>query len=150
MKPSEKPEEIKTIVEDESVFEHEKVNDALLWVQDVLDRCTINFLVAGEVGKKLFNEELPDLKAKKVEILVQKNHWTQSGSSMFNDITKEFNPAVSGNTIKIKYHGVPIEVTIVHKNYSFFKNPDMRCYRITEFRFPNPFKDYWDKREEIA
>lgn len=132
---------------------HEQLHEALFWIQDMMERSTILFCVVGELGKQIVEQEIPCLKADKIELMVQKSDLHEFGFSMFNtlmnyaDYVKEYR--ADDKKIYITYRDVPIEITIVHNMYPFFRFPDSRCYTVTEFKLPNPFSRYWEIRNEI-
>ena len=42
--------------------------------------------------------------------------------------------------------GVPVRVSIVDRNYSFFQNLDFKFHFNSEYKIPNPFQKYWVSR----
>lgn len=48
-----------------------------------------------------------------------------------------------------RYHGVPILLRVIKRNYACFQNPDFVWYKAEEYRVPNPFDTYWKTRHLI-
>ncbi len=124
---------------------HDQLHDALFFAQDILERSSIPFMVLGETAKCIIDNELPNLTGDKVEVGVTKRHLTRSCLETLKSLVK----CTVDNDIKFDYHGVPVEVKVIEGNYSYFTNPDVRYYHVTEFKTPNPFPEYWENRDNI-
>jgi hypothetical protein len=132
---------------------HDELHEALLWIQDMLDRSSVLFMVGGEVGKQIKETDLPQLDADRLEIIVLKQHFTDSGRSMLKSLLEQYyikDIDWTEDSIKFSHRNVPIIITIVHNMYPFFLNPDFAYYTVTEFKIPNPFNAYWEERDHIA
>jgi hypothetical protein len=125
---------------------HEDLHDALLWIQDILERCSIPFIVGGELAKQMLKESDPSLSGDRVELYVYDRYLTDSTSSFLKTF---LNLKEVDSVIETKYKDVPITIKILDKTYPFFDNPDTRFYYVTEFRFPNPFSEYWKEKDNI-
>jgi len=151
--PKEEPKSIAPVVVEPIKPTHDELHESLLWIQDMLERSSILFMVVGDIGKQIVENELPVFESDKLEILALKQHVTESGKSMLRTLLEQYYAKdIDWTEDRIKFlHGnVPIEITIVHNMYPFFMNPDFRYYTTTEFKVPNPFNSYWEERDHIA
>ena len=126
---------------------HTDLHDTLLYIQDVLERSQIPFIVVGDLARQMLREDTPTLVGDKVEVVVLRKYITESTGSFL----KTFLRLVGDIEDKIEtdYNNTPIVIHVIDKDYPFFRNPDTRFYYITEFRFPNPFEDYWKEKDNI-
>ena len=129
------------------VLKHEEIHEALLYIQDVLERSQINFVLLDEIAKKIYEEELPQLDVREIDIGILRREWHDVGRSLFKMIVPE--AEWHTNTISLKKGRVPIVMWIIDNHLDVFKNPDSRWYTVTEFKLPNPFNVYWNKRNMI-
>lgn len=126
---------------------HGELHDALMYIQDMLERASIPFMVLGNIAKQLIFTDLPSFDADKVHVGVMKNHYTQSGRSMLLSMIQKYEEV--DNKVLLEYRGTPIQIDIIQSEYEFFKNPDCKFYMMSEFRTPNPFIAYWNLREIV-
>ena len=56
------------------------------------------------------------------------------------------NATVGENYISLELEGVPVEVKIIKRKYTFFKNPDIVIYGPEEYQLPNPMGVYQKSR----
>lgn len=127
-------------------FTNEEMQQALFYIQDILERAMIPFMLFGIVAKKIEASPDADIKGEKVEIGILKRHLTGYGKSTLRAFIVWDD--VDGKMV-LDYKGVPIEITIVNDDYLFLRNPDTRWYKVTEFKIPNPFEDYWKNRKDV-
>lgn len=115
--------------------------DALYFLEDILGRCQIPFVLLGNTAREIYYNLDADLTNPKIEAGVLKKDLTESGFKML----KMFLPQaeITKKSIKFFQKDTEIEIKIIKGNWGFFKNPDTVFYRLTEFRVPNPFKIYW-------
>jgi len=135
------------------LYSHDELYDALLFVQDILDRAAIPCLVLGDVANTLFLQDDSELKAPKIEIGIKKTEMTTDHVGMLNDLLRG-NSAVeelefSNKYIRFVYKEVPIFIKVIKNRYKFIDDPDLRMYFIEEFKIPNPFQQYWKMRNFI-
>jgi len=126
---------------------HNQLHEALMGIQDLLERSTIEFVLLGDTAKKISSEELPNFNMDKIHIGVTRLHYHKTGKSMLKSLL--FQEHISFNEdenhLFLDYKGVPIEIDIIDNYYSFFVYPDTRFYTITEFKIPNPMNEYLEK-----
>jgi len=126
-------------------FTHYQLHDALLWIEDILGRGIIKWVLVGEIGEQMYKYNDPTLFADKVEIEILRGDFTESGRSMIST----WIPNAKDETLtelKVDYDGVPIYIKIIDEDPGYLKNPDRRFYYVSEFNIPNPFEVYLDVR----
>ena len=130
-------------------FSLEELNTALRDIQDLLDRCVIQCMPLGDTAKgiregKLFGD--------KIQIGIKKRYLTREvRNTIYGFINKAFERGYSktmlidldkDNIIKYDVGGVPIDIKIIERNYSFFKNLEPLVYNYDDFWLPNPLDRY--------
>ena len=126
---------------------HVQLHDALMYIQDALERAQVPFMLLGDLAQQIYEQDIPVFHADKVEVGVELKHWTKSCQGIFNMIIREAD--LDGTKVMLSYKGVPIEIVIIGDTYPFFKYPDVRFYTLTELRLPNPFEAYWFNRDRV-
>ncbi len=132
----------------------DKLNEVLFFIEDLLDRSQIKFLVLKDLAKQVKASQhglVPNLDLSCLELGILKRYMTSSGTPMLKGLFNMYHiePQWNENLIRFEYQGVPVFIRIIHRNYSFFQNPDKAFYRVTQFDVPNPFSDYWGARNLI-
>ena len=136
LKPSEKPVEY--------YFEHEPLRDALFFIQDMLERSSLPFMLIGNTAKQLFEQEDPLLYDTKIKLGIKKRDIAPSGIEMLKGLL----PQIKINDEMMFYlhtNGVPVFIKLLDQAV-YFDNPDPHFYYQTQFNVPNPFVAYWDER----
>lgn len=133
-------------------FSHEQVRDALFHVQDALERSQIQFVLLDEIAKQIAELEDPQLSASEISIGVRQQDFTESGSSTLRSIIPQagWEAILHGEEVaNLSYNvgSVPVVIWIIHNDMGVVNNPDTRFFYQTEFRIPNPFREYWRKRD---
>src|SRR3990167_5528108 len=127
------------------VFTGEQINKALYWVDDLLDRCQIPYVVAGDIARQLYDNDDAgrQLTVDKIEIIVRNGNI----NPMTTGLLKTFVPWVEfGQKILLEHEGVPIEIKVIKRKYQFIEYPDLRFYMSDEYKIPNQFDRYWKAR----
>jgi len=127
------------------VFTGEQINKALYWVDDLLDRCQIPYVVAGDIARQLYdnNDAGRQLTVDKIEIIVRNGNI----NPMTMGLLKTFVPWVEfGKKILLEHEGVPIEIKVIKRKYQFIEYPDLRFYMSDEYKIPNQFERFWKAR----
>ena len=132
-------------------IQHEQLRDALFFMQDLLERCMIPFMVLGTVGRQIAEQNDPILQANKIELGIKKNHYTDSCKSMLWSLFDQYHIEASDEVddIALEYKGVPVFIKVIKGNYEFFRNPNTKFFFVENLDFPNPFDEYWKVRKEI-
>lgn len=137
--------QITEVAVSDTSFTNAELHDALMWVQDHLERTGAPFVVLGDVARELHDREIPNLKGGKIEVGIMKRHWTKSANAISHMRIKQ--DIVDGT--EIFFRNVPIVFRIIEEEYPFFKNPDVRFYTLSEFRIANPFEKYWEIKDNL-
>lgn len=122
-------------------------NEALFFVEDQLNRSQIPFILLGETARQAQNG-FESVFEGDIQIGVLNKDYTQSGRSTLK-MLMPYHTEWGDKLIKVVYNGVNIEIKIIHRNYSFFKNRDIVITSISDFCLPNPFNKYWSARNLI-
>lgn len=138
----------KVLLNELPVLKHQDVHDALMYVEDILERAQIPFFLLDEIAKKIWEDELPTLNIREIDIGILEKHLTDSCYK----ILKMIEPTIEKHhkTYSFNYKDVPVILWIINSDYDVFRNPDFKWYTTTQFRLPNPFKIYWNKRDVIV
>ncbi len=127
-------------------------NEALFFIQDLLDRSLIEFMVLKDLAKFMVNErhgwdQRPD-KLTSVDLGIKKNSLNEFGYSTLKTMFETYHDYITNlqwnnDFIRFNYKDVPVFIRIINRNYKFFQNPDSVFYRVETFKIPNPFDGYW-------
>ncbi len=133
---------------------HESVKEALFHIQDIMERSHLQFVLLDEVADQIANREDPILNVCEISLGIRITDFTEYGSSTFKALApaanwKEFLHGYPLTTINYEYGSVPIVVWLIRNDLDLFRNPDTRFYYQSEFKVPNPFRDYWKNRNLI-
>lgn len=130
---------------------HEKLRDALFYMQDILERCQMPFIVLGRVGKQIAEGDNPELSATSVELGISRKDYTESGKSTFWSLMEQYHIQAEDedDIIALEYNGVPVYIRLIKGHYPFFDNPNTKFYFVENIALPNPFSEYWAQRKEI-
>lgn len=137
---------IKPLVVTKKLFEQEQLNKALFYVEDLLQRCVCPFMLLDDIAKAVFENQV-GFKLAEISLGIRKRYITRDVKSMMLSLHPDID--IQTHTIYIKHEDVPIVIWIIHNDLDVFKYPDFRFYSVTEFNLPNPFYEYWNKRDLI-
>lgn len=139
-KPSESSIAPKVITKEFSIDE---LNKALFDFETLMERCLVPFLLLGQTAWDI--ESGFQLTGDKVEVGVQTKYLTPEVLSTI----KTYKNTQLDKTVKSWTYlvdGVPVRVKLIHRNYKFFKHPEMKFYWGGDYQLPNPMADYWKSR----
>jgi hypothetical protein len=132
------------------------IDDALMNLQDYLERASLTYVVLGDVANELYKKRDAYIETDKIEVAVLRRYYTVSGGKMFNEIIMrddyidKVESILADNKVrKISYlykNEVPVIVRVLDKDWSFLQTPDRVFYKFSEFPLPNPFEKYWVSR----
>lgn len=125
-------------------YDHEPLRDALFFIQDMLERSSLPFILLGNTAKQIIEQEDPLLYDYKLTLGIRRRDYHPSGASMLKGLLPQID-IYEDRMFYIHDNGVPIYIKIL-EDETWFNNPDVRFYYQTEFKLPNPFIDYWEKR----
>ena len=83
-----------------------------------------------------------DIQVDHIEWGIPERGLTTEVKSLFN--TWGFKPNAKG--YEYTFEGIPIQIRVIKRRYSFFERPDQRFYKVDDFKIPNPFEKYWRAR----
>jgi hypothetical protein len=133
-----------TGIQNEKVpFTHQQILDALYYLEDMMDRTNIPFFLLEGAAKQV-SDNVPYLSLNQIDAGIEEKNLQITGIGTLKMVFPKLE--IDQNTVSFEYHGVPIVIWIVHKNWKFFQNPDTVFYSTCNFRIPNPFKNYWKSR----
>ena len=124
---------------------HYELTDALFYIEDILGRGLIDWVLVGDIADQLRKYNDPNLVADKIEIEILRHRFTRSGRNMISSWipnSKDENL----NELNIDYKNVPIHIKIIDKDPGYLKNPNTVFFYVTEFKLPNPYEVYLDVR----
>lgn len=127
-------------------FEHDPLRDALFFVQDMLERSSLPFLLLGNTAKQLFEYDDPLLYDYKISMGLKRREMHPDGLKMLQELMPEAD-FTKDTILHLHSNGVPVYIMFLDEAF-YFDNPDVRFYYQTEFRIPNPFNRYWEIRGE--
>lgn len=120
----------------------EKLEAALLYVNDTFARVFLPVIVLGETARSIKEDDR--LQGSKIEVGIRQKQYTREVESCFRD---SFNDLIrNGNVLKTHFEGVDIEIKIITRQYSFFKYTDTIFYGPETYKLPNPFNKYYKAR----
>ena len=88
--------------------------------------------ISGAIHQRYLTKDV------KSAIKTQLDYWQDRKISDPYEMTDEW--------IKWTYQGVPVELKILKRRYSFFEHPDPVTYNFDDFKLANPFSKYWTAR----
>lgn len=130
-------------------------NEALFFIQDLLDRSLVEFFVLKDLARFMVSERYGWLQQPNhlvsVDLGVKKNSLNEFGQSTLKTLLETYHDHLTEvqwtpEFIRFKYKDVPVFIRVIKRNYKFFQNPDSVFYRVETFKIPNPFDHYWTAR----
>ncbi len=122
-----------------------QLRDALMYIQDRLDRASIPFLLLKDTAYDVKNFD--ELRGGEVTIGVRKYNLTDMTYPTLKMLIPE--ASFEDTCIRLEHHNAPIFIKLIKNNYKFFQNPDTVFFFIEQFHIPNPFNNYWSSRHII-
>ena len=123
--------------------------EALYFIEDILDRCQIPFVLLGKAAKNVVENLDADFNTDTIEVGVKKKHLTESGLKALKMLLSGRDVEYSDRLIEFEHKDMKIKIKIIHKNWAVLESPNQVFYRMTHFRVPNPFKKYWSFKQFI-
>ena len=124
--------------------------EALYFIEDILERCQIPFFLLGKAAKNVVENLDADFETDVIEVGVKKQHMTESGAKTLKMLLSGREDVKwTDKKITLNHKGMDIEIKIIQKNWEVLKHPNQVFYRMTHFRVPNPFKKYWSFKQFV-
>jgi hypothetical protein len=108
--------------------------------QDILDRCSIPFIVLGSAAYQIMHDQ--PLHVPKITVGVLEQHAVPSQTSLLKAVDPGIEVDMDGWSIS--EGSAKVVVKIITKKYKTLINPDVHWYFIEPFKIPNPFEEYWE------
>lgn len=124
-----------------------KVYDALFHIQDMLERSQIPFFVLGTTAKHIYRGERLD-GDEEVNVGVKKSELTPPQVKTLKSLIPDLDFS-SQFQLSYLYNEVPVIIDVIHTDYKVLQYPDTKWFEIEFFKLPNPFEEYWQKRDFI-
>lgn len=127
-------------------IEPKALEDALFHVQEMMERSQIPFMVFGNTAKHIYRGESLDGDSE-VNIGVKKSELTESQFKTLREVI----PTLDISQFQLSYfhNEVPVIIDVIHADYKVFKYPDTKFFVYEWFSLPNPFIEYWQKKDFI-
>lgn len=127
----------------------EALEKALREVYDLFESLSLSPLLLHETARSV---KAGKVGGDKVTIGIKAPEMTRNARSiMYTRLRKYFERGISKTLVfepdverlvKYDFEGVPIEITVIERKYSFFKHPDSVMYNYDQFLLPNPIERY--------
>lgn len=133
------------------IFSTPQLDEALRHAFDIFDRCSTNFMLAGDSLKDIIENNA--LKTGRIDIVIEKHQLAESSMGMLKTLAtlqdlnlhmENYHETKDG--FEWTYMGIPIYVKVVKGRYKFFTSPDTMWYNYDVYLVPNPAKDYLKAR----
>ena len=116
-----------------------ELRDSLMWAQDVMERCSIPFVVLGSAAYQIKND-LP-LQVPKIVLGVLENHAVPECTGLLKAVDPTIEITTDGWSMTTGT--VKTQVIIIKTKHKTLQDPDVHWYWVEPFRIPNPFDEYW-------
>ena len=126
----------------------DKINEALWAIDEIMERCTLPYVVLGEAAYCI-KHELP-FKENKIVFGLLKQHAVPSQTSLLPTLAKDINVTsfeYLTDGYRIFIGEVAIIIRIIPKKYPTLLDPDTVTYNNWWYKLPNPFNEYWEHTE---
>lgn len=139
--------------EEVKVFTHSQLREALLYLEDSMDRAVMQWFLTGDTCRECKNGG--DLTVQEITGGVTAPTFNAGISvlkSVIPNLVVHYSPDDSkrledAKYITFEFEDVPVRVDVIHNKYEVFKNLDIINYDVTSFYTPNPFIEYFANKE---
>jgi len=127
-----------------SPFKSWDINAAIRDIYDIGERIQQFPIMLGEVARQMHDhlDHSFDIQTDKIEWMIPERGLTPEVKSLFK--TWGFKENAKG--YEYTFEGIPVQIRVIKRRYSFFERPDQRFYKVDDFKIPNPFEKYWKAR----
>jgi len=123
----------------------DKVNEAMWTVDEILERCTLPYVVLGQAAYDIKHGKTPS--GERIVFGILKQHAVPSQTSLLPVLLKDVNiydVEILTDGWRIFTNGVTILIRIIPKKFPTLLDPDTVVYNNWWWRLPNPFNAYWE------
>lgn len=125
-------------------FDHDACYEALLFIQDQLERAFLNFVVLGETAKQVVSPG-QHLSLDFIHLGMLQSNLSLYGLSTIRTSLKKYFLDITVPHISLEYNDVPIVIVIVQpesKDAEYLQRPDKKFFHAIDLDIPNPFDKY--------
>lgn len=126
-------------------YSHDELSDALLLMHVYLDAATIPFFLDRSTLYSIMNH-----KALQGSITLGVLRADAMDTALSILYEQESPVEIKENMILFNVSGVPVSIKIYESNDSMLKNTDTIFWGYDTWRIPNPYKKFWEMRNEIT
>jgi hypothetical protein len=123
-------------------FDTHELMDALLKLQENMERAATPFIVLGDIAISMQGYSDLPLESEGIKVALKRKDMHEPYMSILKDVLPK---TANWSDKKITYehtNGVPITIKIIDKNYGCLRNPDKNFYMAYDFNLPNPMEEY--------
>jgi len=118
------------------------INQALLHLQDLLDRIGVPYVLLGDVVEGITqNDSIAGIG--KIEAGIEEKYLIPE---VISSLKTEMGNIQTTEGFGYLFDKIPVEIKIIRRRYKFFENPDTILFRLQYYRIPNPVRDYLKAR----
>lgn len=137
-----------TLLPNGKVSNPEKADEALAYVQDLMQRSQIPFIVLREAALQLFlYQEI--IKSYDITIAVRPQYMVDSCISILESILPTNYEKTAKGYNFVYEEEMPCHIRIINKPFKFLLDPDRRTFGYGYVYIPNPFERYWKDRSFV-
>ena len=126
-------------------FSDQELREALFDVALLMERALVPFFVLGKTGRHLFKYEENLDGDDEIRVGVRKAELRREAIVTIEQFKPDM--VVSEFQMSYSFNDIPVIIDIIHTDYAVLKHPDTRYYYTEEFKIPNPWDQYWERRE---
>jgi len=128
-------------------FTYPSAESALYFLEDVFERALIPFFLLGDVARSVVDNR--DMAVTDpIEIGILRKHYTEYARSTLPMFLPP-DAKIGRKNITFTWDSTPVSVRVIDDHFSFLQNTDQVFYKITTFKIPNPFEEYWTNRDTV-
>lgn len=127
----------------------EEINDAFFFLEDMFSRALMPWVTLGETARAIINTN-PTLMENGIDVGVKEKDMTRFGRGVLEIILQGYKPEGMPRLWKFDYKGIPITIRVIYRNWPFFESYDKKVYYFEHIPVPNPFLEYWKKKDLIV
>ena len=124
-----------------SLLSDEQLRSALFSFQDLMERLTCPFFPLRNTALEVYNESTL---TGEINVGVLNSEWTEQRQAIFDLLIDNMHIPCEETPkgYELSFKEVPVHMTIIKRNYQFFKRPEIRFFGVNEFLLPNPLDKY--------
>jgi len=124
-----------------------RADEALAFVQDLMQRSQIPFIVLREAAMQLYLDQQP-IVAEDITVCVLPQHAVDSCISTLESLLPPFVKDKCGYTFAYE-NEIACHIRLLKKKFQFLNDPEQRTFGWGWVFIPNPFNRYWKGRSFV-